>query len=277
LLFGRAPRRVLLISAAFVAALYLFQVPVLPKIQRTAEHAGAALGIDQRPPEQERERRSELTKTLLEARDHGSYLQQVTAWWVITKEKFPAPILVYERLSLTTLALFLFGILIWRGGMVSNPADHTTALTRIFAFALPLGLLGNLAVPVFGIDLWEPGVYARFWLPTVALAIGYGSGLLLLLRSPAWRDRLKGLSWLGRMPLTVFLLQHFCIRVIFHAFGFGLSGVVGSAASIPITLALFGIHILLARWWLGHFRFGPVEWLWRVLTYGRLASAEVSR
>jgi uncharacterized protein len=142
---------------------------------------------------------------------------------------------------------------------------------------LPLGLLGNLAVPVLGIDLWEPGIYNWFWPFTVALAFGHASGLLLLLRSPAWRNRLSGLAWLGRMPLTIFVLQWFCIRATFSAFGLDLSGVVGIAASIPLTLALFAIHILLARWWLRRFRFGPVEWFWRVLTYGRIPATPLRK
>jgi uncharacterized membrane protein YeiB len=151
LVFRKATRRILLISLGVLVPLYIFQVPVLPAVQRAAERVAVAVGIEQTPPEREREQRRELVRNLQEAKNHGSYGQQVTARWAITKTKFPAPVLVYETLSLTTLILFLFGILIWRSGVLSNLDNHTPALTRTLACALPLGLLGNLAVPVLGI------------------------------------------------------------------------------------------------------------------------------
>ena len=64
-------------------------------------------------------------------------------------------------------------------------------------------------------------------------------------------------------------MQWFLCASVFFGYGLGLYQKFGSAIGILFTLALFGAEIVWSRWWLGRFRFGPVEWLWRTLTYGR--------
>jgi uncharacterized protein len=44
---------------------------------------------------------------------------------------------------------------------------------------------------------------------------------------------------------------------------------LGYSVGLLLTLAVFALQIPLSRWWLRRFQFGPVEWLWRSLTYGR--------
>jgi uncharacterized protein len=51
--------------------------------------------------------------------------------------------------------------------------------------------------------------------------------------------------------------------------GFGLYGRVGPAAGVGVALLVFAAQAAGSVWWIQHFRFGPVEWLWRTLTYGR--------
>jgi uncharacterized protein len=71
------------------------------------------------------------------------------------------------------------------------------------------------------------------------------------------------------MALTHYLMQSFVFAVIFYGYGFGLFGKLA-----PAPVALFGIafylgQLALSVWWLERYRFGPFEWLWRSLTYGR--------
>ena len=57
---------------------------------------------------------------------------------------------------------------------------------------------------------------------------------------------------------------------IFYSYGLGLYGRVGPAAGMVVTVTVFAAQLLVSVWWLRRFRFGPIEWLWRSLTYGRL-------
>lgn len=57
--------------------------------------------------------------------------------------------------------------------------------------------------------------------------------------------------------------------LLFYGYGFGLMGKLGSAAQLAVALALFTLQLLLSHLWLARFRFGPVEWAVRSLTYGK--------
>ena len=70
----------------------------------------------------------------------------------------------------------------------------------------------------------------------------------------------------GRMALTNYLLQSFVGTLIFYGYGLGFFG-VGPALLIPLTFVMFIAQLYASPWWLARYRFGPVEWLWRRLTY----------
>ena len=72
------------------------------------------------------------------------------------------------------------------------------------------------------------------------------------------------------MALTNYLLHAIILLLVFFGVGFGLIGKVSNAWIPIIAVSLFAAQLLLSRAWLRHFRFGPAEWLWRTLTYGRL-------
>ena len=73
----------------------------------------------------------------------------------------------------------------------------------------------------------------------------------------------------GRTALTVYLTQSVVMTLLFYGYGLGWYGRVGPAVGVPLALGVFAVQVVVARWWLARFRFGPVEWLWRSLTYGR--------
>jgi len=100
------------------------------------------------------------------------------------------------------------------------------------------------------------------------LALAYVSALLLLLnpQRAAW---LSGLAATGRMALTNYLVQSIILGFIFYGYGFGMFGRMGSATAACIGVTIYLTQVQLSRLWLGRFQFGPFEWLWRSLTYGR--------
>ena len=104
------------------------------------------------------------------------------------------------------------------------------------------------------------------------LAAGYLAAVLLLWERPAVRRALAMLAPLGRTALSAYLLQSLLFVLIFTTCGAELGG---RWSLLPIT-AVAGlvaiVEVLLARWWLGRHRFGPLEWLWRRWTYGAAPS-----
>jgi len=71
------------------------------------------------------------------------------------------------------------------------------------------------------------------------------------------------------MPLTNYLLQTAIATTLFYGWGFGLWGRIGLLADLLLSLIIFfGVQVPLSRWWLKRFEMGPMEWVWRKLTYG---------
>jgi uncharacterized protein len=103
-------------------------------------------------------------------------------------------------------------------------------------------------------------------LGTVPLAFAYAAGFVLI-----WdraRPALRLLAWPGRMALTNYLMHSLLGIILFYGIGFGLVGRLGPPGFYAIAVAIFAVQILLSRWWLERFGQGPMERLWRRLTYG---------
>jgi uncharacterized protein len=69
------------------------------------------------------------------------------------------------------------------------------------------------------------------------------------------------------MALTNYIMQTVMLAVIFHGYAGGLFGQVGRAPQMLIVIAIVVFQLYLSAWWLRRYRFGPLEWLWRSLTY----------
>ena len=113
-------------------------------------------------------------------------------------------------------------------------------------------------------------------LATLARTIGraaltgvYALGLLRLLRDVRWTRFLHPLALAGRMPLSNYLLQTALGTAVFYGWGLGLWGRTTPAQEVLLALVLFvSVQLPLSAWWLSRFRQGPMEALWRRLTYG---------
>jgi len=106
-----------------------------------------------------------------------------------------------------------------------------------------------------------------FVVQQVSLSAFYVAAVTLLF----WRQPSKGLlpslAPLGRMGLTTYLGQSVFGILLFYGLGFGMLGKLGVTAAVGAGIAFYVFQILFARAWMSRFRLGPVEWLWRSLTY----------
>jgi uncharacterized protein len=70
------------------------------------------------------------------------------------------------------------------------------------------------------------------------------------------------------MAFTNYLAQSAIFGWIFYGYGFGLFGRVGVTTALAIGICVYIAQVMISALWLRHYRFGPVEWLWRSLMYG---------
>ncbi len=172
------------------------------------------------------------------------------------------------------LALMLLGMGLFKAGVLT--AQRSTSFYRGWALA---GFGLGLPIVAFGIWRWSldgwdfiaaflgDGLYNYF--ASVLVSMGYVSLVMLVARSarlPALRTRLAAV---GRMALTNYLLQSILGIVVFWGYGFALFGSIDRFGLWGFILAVWALQLALSPWWLGRYRFGPAEWLWRTLTYWR--------
>ncbi len=82
-------------------------------------------------------------------------------------------------------------------------------------------------------------------------------------------DAIRGFALLGgRLAFTSYLMQTLIGVTLFYGIGFGLCGSVPLAGLVPLAVAIYAFQVGFASLWLSRYRFGPVEWVWRSLTYG---------
>ncbi|MCL1635672.1 DUF418 domain-containing protein [Luteimonas sp. SX5] len=184
-------------------------------------------------------------------------------------------------LVLFSLGRFMLGYWAGRTRLLQAPAEHLPLLKRILAWTLPLGLLATAlqfwAEPVRAALPWlSKGLGMHAWMALVAFAgplllgIAVGTLFVLLYLRAGWRRWLRHFAPAGRMALTNYLMQTAVCSAIFYGYGLGIGPGYGTVAWFVVWALLFSAQMAVSRWWLMRFRFGPMEWLWRSLTYGRL-------
>ena len=175
---------------------------------------------------------------------------------------------------LQILGLFLFGLYAGQRGWFQNLQRHLPFLRKARSWAFALALVGMLVrAGAFHLSSVMGPLFAGFGeevLDTtgnLALSFFYASAIVLLAHRPVWKSRLAPLAAVGRTALSNYLLQSIICTTIFYSYGLQLFGKVGPAAGLALSIAIYLIQLPLSVWWLGHFRSGPMEWVWRSLTY----------
>jgi uncharacterized protein len=175
------------------------------------------------------------------------------------------------------LARFLVGYVVGRSRLLHDAAARLPFFRKLLGWGLGIGLACSVGTFVKRAFVRRGGTFpvavdvalaVPDELGILALAAAYTAALVLLMERPAWRRRLMRLAPVGQMALSNYLTQSLVCTFLFYGWGLGLIGKVGTAVVIPLTLAIFGVQMVVSRAWLSRFRFGPVEWLWRTLAYG---------
>jgi uncharacterized protein len=183
----------------------------------------------------------------------------------------------FSFLPVNTFTLFLIGVIGLRLGVFDRPAEHERLIVGLVAFgvaswAVDVWLLTpNWTQPNTGSVRELAAAYVKGGIGLIRsmwLTFAYiGVVLLLASRRPAWIRRLTAFRSTGRMALTVYMIQIAILDLTFSNYALHISPTPLQA--LAGGLILFASNAALCRWWLARFRFGPLEWLWRSITYGR--------
>jgi uncharacterized protein len=114
---------------------------------------------------------------------------------------------------------------------------------------------------LFIIPLWN------YW-GSVLVAIGYIGLLLTIWKAGVMRGITSRFASVGRTAFSCYILETVICTTIFYGHGLGLFGAVNRLQQLWLTIVIWTVLLVAAPVWLRRFRYGPLEWLWRTLTYG---------
>jgi uncharacterized protein len=110
---------------------------------------------------------------------------------------------------------------------------------------------------------------------SLIVALGHVGLIMLIVQSGALAWLTRRLAAVGRMALSNYLTHSIVCTTLFYGYGFGLFGTINRTGLAAIVLAIWIFQLWLSPIWLGRFRFGPAEWLWRSMTYGKFQPMRV--
>ena len=173
-------------------------------------------------------------------------------------------------------ALMLLGMALHKAGLFK--ADRSTRFYTIMLAAGGLiggGLVGA-GVLVNHANGFDPiaffGVVGWFnYAGSVGVALAWVALVMLLCKSGALAWLRHALASVGRMAFTNYLSQSLIAAFIFYGWGLGYFGQLSRAELVPIVLGVWAFQLIVSPLWLSRFRFGPMEWVWRSLTYWKPA------
>ena len=200
----------------------------------------------------------------------GSYSEMIRQRLKDLTDGLPAMVIYMPH----SFVMLLLGLYAGRRLILHDIKMHIDFIRKLCWWSLAIGLVGNTVFvltvdnSVFSNPTLASGIGAiGYLIGAPALCFFYISVIVLLHQQPKWKTRFAVFAPAGRMALTNYLLQSIICTTIFYSYGFGLYDKIGPASSIVLTIIVYLIQIPLSIWWLKHFQFGPMEWLWRSLTY----------
>ncbi|QQS51715.1 MAG: DUF418 domain-containing protein [Bacteroidota bacterium] len=203
---------------------------------------------------------------------HGSYIELIKHWLPILKYEHTQHFakFYFWRVS----AMMFLGMALYKTGVLtaSKPAVF---YKRLIFIGLPLGML----LSIVGIRQ----NYEHQWAMEYSMIVGYlynlfGSipsslayiGIVMLI---AISTRMAGfkasMTSTGKMAFTNYILTSILCGFIFYGYGLGLFGKLERFGQFMVVIGVWSLLILFSTLWLKRFYYGPLEWLWRYLTYGK--------
>jgi uncharacterized protein len=173
------------------------------------------------------------------------------------------------------LGLMMLGLGLFKLGLLQGRSSTGTYQVLVLLGALALAVIGWVAAAQLaaGFPLRTAGLWglANFLL-ALLVTLGYVALVSLALRTRAFRPAAAAFGAVGRMAFTNYIAQSLIMTAVFYGGGRGV-GLFGQLTWVEWTLVVLAVWAVQLAWsplWLARFRMGPLEWLWRSLSYNRL-------
>ncbi len=183
----------------------------------------------------------------------------------------------YTYDGLWDIMIFMFlGMAFFKNGVITGQAS-----AKVYWWMFIVGLGVGLTLSYFRLqplieykfnrfDILKNGSFEFYEISRTFRAIGI-FGLIMLLYKSGWFKWLFALMRpVGQMAFTNYLMQSLLVGLFFYGIGFGLFGKLQRHEIYYVVASVWIVQIIYSHIWLKYFRFGPLEWAWRSLTYWKV-------
>ncbi len=173
------------------------------------------------------------------------------------------------------LGMFLVGFYAGRKMIYAKPEEHQSLFRKMRKWGFIIGIPCSIALALleaFGKHIPEPeGLFGTiaYAVSVVPLSLAYMASICLFWVKTNGENKWKRLAPVGRMAMTNYIMQTVLSIFIFYGVGLGFGGHVGPVIFFPVAIAIYMLQVIYSNWWFRHFNYGPLEWIWRQLTYGK--------
>ena len=170
------------------------------------------------------------------------------------------------------MGLFLFGFYIGRNRIYANLAENKWLLKKVLIYGMLIGLPASLPYAWSSLNghLWGLAIHSILYTVSVfPLGIAYVAAFCLWYLHHKESRIFKILAAPGQMALSNYIGQSLWGILIFYGIGFGFGSDMGLSYVLMIATGVYVFEILFSLLWLRYCQFGPLEWIWRMMTYGK--------
>lgn len=170
------------------------------------------------------------------------------------------------------LGLFLFGLYIGRNRLFAKLKEMEGTIKKIAVYCLAIGIPMSCiyAYSVMNDRPWGLAIHTCLYtLSVFPMGLAYISLFSLAFGKMNNCVFFKALSYPGRMALSNYIGQTVAGMLLFYGIGLGMGADIGLVYVVGIAIGVYAMEIAVSYWWLRRFRYGLLEWLWRMMTYGK--------
>lgn len=169
------------------------------------------------------------------------------------------------------LAMFLIGLFVGQKRLYENLASNRKLLVWTAVAGIGIGtplkiLVGYGLTYMMHDPAWSILTMLAYTAAGPLMSLGYVA--LFVLTALKFKSLTKLLQPVGQMALTNYIMQSILMTGLFY--GMNVFNKIDAVWFIPIVLSVFLIQIVYSHLWMRKFKFGPLEWLWRAVTYGKI-------
>jgi uncharacterized protein len=167
------------------------------------------------------------------------------------------------------LGMMLIGMGLYRMGFLTGALRY-----KVYAWTIAVGFV--LSIPINGFEAWgmirdnfqpETPWWVLYQLGRLTGAVANVALVVLISKAGLFKWLTSRIAAVGQTALSNYLFTSISCSILFNGFGFGLYGKLEYYQLYAVVAGVWALNLILSPIWLRYFQFGPMEWVWRSLTY----------